>query len=300
MKKTIVVFGATGGQGGSVARNLLSLGRYNVRAVTRKPDSPAAQKLRELGAEIAVADLDSPPSLNAALRGADGVFGVTNFWEHFSREEQQGRHLVEAVAAADVEHFVFSTLEPIAKATGGRLRSPHFDIKAEHEELARAKGIASTFVHVAFYYENFLAFFPPQPAGDGSYQFGFPQGDTPLAAVAVEDVGKVVAPLFERPATGKVIKVAGDEMPAAEYAAILTNIVGADIRYSHIPRETYAALGFPGAEDLADMFEYYRVHIPRRERDIEACRAIAPGLQTFATWAQRNQARLRAAILKAA
>ena len=301
-RKTILVFGATGAQGGSVARNLLSRDRFDVRALTRKPDSPAAQELRSLGAEIVRGDLDDAASVRAALKGVYGVYGVTNFWEHFEKEGPQGRTLVEAVAAANVDHFIYSTLPPIEKATGGALKSPHFDLKAEHEELARRLAIPSTFVHVPYYYENFLYFFPPRPAGDGTYQFGFPQGDTPLAAISVEDVGKIVAPMFEQPSQwmGKVVKLAGDEIPAAEYAAAMSRATGLNIRYAYVPRETFAALGFPGAEDLADMFEYYRLHIPSRKRDIEAGRAIAPDLQSFETWVTRNAARLRAVVTNAA
>jgi uncharacterized protein YbjT (DUF2867 family) len=293
-RKTILVFGATGAQGGSVARALLSRGRFNVRALTRKPDSDAANALRALGAEIVKGDLDDPASLEAALRGCYGAFGVTNFWEHFDKEGPQGRNLVNAVAAAKIEHFVFSTLPPIEKETNGALRSPHFDLKAEHEELARSLGIPSTFVHVPFYYENFLYFFPPRPAGDGSYQFGFPQGDTPLAAMSVEDVGAVVAPMFEQPSEfiGRVVKLAGDEIPAAAYAEAMSRATGANIRYAYVPRETFAALGFPGAEDLADMFEYYRLHIPSR--------AITPGTQNFETWMSRNAEKLRGILASAA
>lgn len=298
MKRTILVFGATGAQGGGVARNLLARGVFAVRAITRKPDSPAAQALRDLGAEIVQGDLDDPASLPAALDGVYGVFGVTNFWEHFDKEETQGRNLVEAVAAAKVQHFIFSTLPPIAKETSGALRSPHFDLKAEHEELARSLGIPSTFVHVPFYYENFLYFFPPRPAGDGTYQFGFPQGETPLAAISVEDVGGIVAPMFEQPGKyiGKVVKLAGDEIPASQYAEEMSAASGVRVTYAHVPRETFAALGFPGAEDLADMFEYYRLHIPSRVRDIEECRAVAPGLQSFREWITRNAGRLREAL----
>jgi len=297
-RKKILVFGATGAQGGSVARNLIARDKFDVRALTRKPDSPAAQALRELGAEVVQGDLDDPASLRAALEGCYGAFGVTNFWEHFAKEEEQGRNLVNAVAESKVEHFIFSTLPPIAKETNGALKSPHFDLKAEHEELARSLGIPSTFVHVPFYYENFLYFFPPRPAGDGTYRFGFPQGDTPLAAISVEDVGAVVAPMFEEPEKyiGKVVKLAGDEIPATAYAEVLSRTTGADIRYAYVPRETFAAFGFPGAEDLADMFEYYRLHIPSRAKDIETCRALAPGLQSFDTWASRNEGKLKAAL----
>jgi uncharacterized protein YbjT (DUF2867 family) len=293
-KKIILVFGATGAQGGSVARNLLSRGQYAVRAFTRKSDSPAAQSLAAAGAEIVEGNLDDKASIRAALNGVYGVYGVTNFWEHFDNEAEQGRNMIRAIAGSDVEHLVYSSLPPIAKATGGMLRSPHFDIKAEHEDLIRTLAIPATFVHVPFYYENFLYFFPPRPAGDGSYQFGFPQGERPLAAISVQDVGRLVAPMFEQPAQyiGKVVKLAGDELPAADYAAMMSRATGADVRYSHVPRETFAALGFPGAEDLADMFEYYRLHIPSRLRDIDTCRAIAPEVQSFETWVTANAGQL--------
>lgn len=294
-RKKILVFGATGAQGGSVARQLLARGRFDVRALTRKPDSPAAQELRDLGAEVVQGDLDDLASLRAALAGCYGAFGVTNFWEHFDKEKEQGHNLVKAVAASDVKHFIFSTLPPIAKATNGVLKSPHFDLKAEHEEYARSLGIPSTFVHVPFYYENFLYFFPPRPAGDGTYEFGFPQGERPLAAISVTDVGRIIAPMFEQPEKyiGQVVKLAGDELPATQYAEVMSRRTGAQIRYAHVPRETYAALGFPGAEDLADMFEYYRLLIPSRAKDIESCRAIDPEVQSFEVWASKNEAGLR-------
>lgn len=298
-KQIIVVFGATGAQGGSVARQLLARGRFAVRAFTRNPESAKAQELRELGAEVVKGDLGDPASIRAALAGAYGAFGVTNFWEHFEKEAEHGRNLVDGVAAAGLQHFILSSLPPIEKATNGALKSPHFDIKAEYEERARQLGIPSTFVHVPFYFDNFLAFFPPRPAGDGSYQFGFPQGETPLAAMAVEDVGKVVAPMFEQPEAfiGKVVKLAGDEIPPGEYAAVMSDVLGADVRYNYIPREVFAGFGFPGAEDLADMFEFYRLHIPSRRAEIAEWKARVPELQDFRTWAGRNAGKLRGAIL---
>jgi uncharacterized protein YbjT (DUF2867 family) len=294
-KNIILVFGATGAQGGSVARNLLARGRYAVRAFTRKADSPAAQALAEAGAEIVTGDLDDPQSISKALEGVYGVFGVTNFWEHFGKEQQQGENMIRAIAASDVKHLVYSSLPPIEKNTGGALKSPHFDIKAGHEELIRSLGIPATFVHVPFYYENFLYFFPPRPAGDGTYQFGFPQGDRPLAAISVQDVGRIVAPLFEEPGRwiGQLLSPAGDEIPPADYAATMARVTGKDVRYAYVPRETFAALGFPGAEDLADMFEYYRLHIPSRVEGIETSRALAPDLQTFETWARAHGEALR-------
>ncbi|HEX2122946.1 MAG TPA: NmrA family NAD(P)-binding protein, partial [Thermoanaerobaculia bacterium] len=174
----------------------------------------------------------------------------------------------------------------------------HFDFKAEHEDLARSLGIPSTFVHVPAYFEMFMTFFPPRPAGDGTYVTGFPQGDTPMASMSVEDVGLIVAPIFEQPEKyiGRTLKLAAEELPAAAYAEIMSRATGATIRYEHVPREVFAALGFRGAEDLADMWEYYRYHIPSRLRDIETCRAIAPGMQSFETWVARNTGKLRALL----
>lgn len=297
-RKKILVFGATGAQGGSVARNLLARGRFDVRAITRKPTSPAAEELRALGAEVVKGDLDDPASLRAALEGCYGVFGVTNFWEHFENEEQQGRNLVDAVAASKVEHFVFSTLTHVAKATGGALKAPHFDIKAGYEDYARSLGLPATYVHVPAYFELFVTFNPPRPAGDGTYEFGFPLGDAPVATMSVEDVGLIVAPVFEQPEKyiGQVLKLAAEEMPASAYAEVMSRVTGATIRYKHVPREVFAALGFRGAEDLADMWEFYRYYMPSRVRDIEMCRAIAPDLQSFDTWVTRNAGKLRALL----
>ena len=188
----------------------------------------------------------------------------------------------------------------MGKGSAGALNCPHFDIKAGHEELTRRRGIPATFVHIAFYYENFLGFFPLRPAGDGSYEFSFPQGDTPLAAISVEDYGKIVAPLFDLAPNGAVVKAVGDEMPATGYAAVMAEVIGAPVRYRYVTREAYAALDFPGAGEVADMFEYYRLYMPRRREDLELCRTFAPGLQTFAAWAQRNAGKLRASIAQAA
>jgi uncharacterized protein YbjT (DUF2867 family) len=202
------------------------------------------------------------------------------------------------VAAAGVRHLVLSTLPNVKKITGGALNVPHFDIKAELEEYARTLEIPSTFVHVAFYYENFLYFFPPQRQADGSFGFGFPQGDTPLSGVSVEDVGGVVAPLFERPDEfiGRTVGIVGEDLRGDEYAAGLTRAVGQPVSYGHVPREVFAGFGFPGAEDLADMFEFNRTYIPNRAADIQESRALYPGMKTFDTWLAGNAGQLRTTL----
>ncbi len=294
-KNTILVVGATGAQGGSVARHLLKSGKFHVRALTRDPDSPKAAALHQAGAQPVKGDLEDVPALRAALDGCWGAFGVTSFWEHFGKELQHGINLVDAVKAAGVPHFIFSGLPHVKKATGGALEAPHFDMKAEIEDYARRTLSEPTFVHVAFYFDNFLGFFPPRAQGDGSFTFGFPQGDTPLAGVAVEDVGGVVTAIFRRAEEfrGRTVGIVGDDLPGKEYAAIMSRVLGRKIVYHHIPKDEYAALGFPGADDLANMFEFNRLHIPDRRADVAESRALYPDMQSFETWMKRNRGKFR-------
>ncbi len=281
--RTVLVIGATGAQGGSVASHLLNRRTCKVRALTRKPESPAAQRLRLLGAEVVRGELDDRGSLRAALRGADAVFGVTDYWEHFEKEAEHGRNLINAVAGAEVEHFVLSTL-------------PHLDQKYEMEQYARSLGLPVTFVHVAFYYDNFFSFFPPRKNGDGRYHFGFNQGDVPLAGVAAEDIGGVVAAIFERPDDyiGKTVGIVGDDLTPGQYAATMSRASGKSIVYEFIPHEVFATFPFKGADDLADMFEFNRRYYPNRLADLAQSRTIYPGMQSFEQWMSKRGDRVAA------
>jgi uncharacterized protein YbjT (DUF2867 family) len=298
-EKMILVTGATGAQGGGVVRHLLKGGKFKVRCLTRKPESERASALVQAGAETVRGDLGNPESLQAAMNGCYGVFGVTNFWEHFEKEAFHGKNLIDAVKEAGIEHFVFSTLPSAQKHSEGKLEVPHFDLKARMEEYARSLNLPATYAHVAFYYENFLTFFPPKLQEDGSFMFGFPQGDTPLAAVSVEDVGGVVARIFERPEEfrNQTVGIVGDDQPCSTYAEIMSRVLGKKIIYRYIPREVFSKLGFPGAEDLANMFEYNRLFIPNRPADLEQSLALYPEMQRFEPWVEANRQNF-AAILK--
>ena len=297
--RIVLVIGATGAQGGAVARHLLARKEFSVRCLTRSPESEKAAALKKAGAEVVKGELDDPLSLRTAIDGASAVFGVTSYWEHFSRELEQGRRLVDAVATSHVEHFVLSTLPAAKQISGGKLEVPHLDMKAELENYTRTFRIPATFVHVAFYYENFLNYFPPQRQADGAFAFGFPQGDTPLAAVGVEDLGAIVGAILDRPGEflGKTVGVVGEDRPPREYAEIMTRVLGQKIVYNHIPREVFASFGFPGAEDLANMFEFFRLYVPNRRADLEQCRALNPAMQRFEPWMAANKDRF-AAILQ--
>lgn len=297
-KPVVLVTGATGAQGGSVARHLLRRGRYAVRALTRQPRSAEARALERSGAEVVRGDLYDLESLREALDGCYGAFGVTSFWEHLDGEYRQGINLADAVADAGVGHFVFSTLPSVQRLTDGALRCAEFDMKAGMEAYARATGAPATFVHVAYHYENFLGLFPPVLQADGSYRFGFPQGDTPLAAVAADDVGGVVARIFERrdELLGRVLHLVGDERTPDEYAAIMSRLSGRRVRYTHVPADVFAAYAFPGARDLANRFEFQRSRTPGAQPDLCRTRELYPEVRDFDAWLRAHREALESVL----
>jgi uncharacterized protein YbjT (DUF2867 family) len=282
----ILVVGATGAQGGSVARHLLRPGSYGVRCLTRRPHSPAAREIAELGGELIEGDLSDPASLRAALRGCDGAFGVTDYWEHFEREFEHGRNFIDALAASGIQHAVISTLPHAKLLSGGRLAVPHLDIKGRIEEYARGAGVPATYIHVALYYENFLSSFPPQRQSDGTYVFVCPQGSTPLAAVSAEDVGGIVAAIFAESFwyRDKVVGVVGDEMRCDDYAQVMHRVLHRQFAYRYVAHDAFAALGFPRARDFADMFEFNRQYVPNRRVDLAKSRELYPQIRPFERW----------------
>src|SRR5258708_4296226 len=189
MSDRILVTGATGLQGGAVARHLLKLGKPEVRCLTRRPDSEAAKTLKQLGAEVVRADLDDPASLKSVLRDCTGVFGVTDFWEAFLREYDQGVNLIDAASEAGVGHLVLSTLPSAAKISNGAITVLHFETKARMEEHVRVRAVPFPFVHVSSYFTTFIIYFPPQRQANGNYGFGFPLADRRLAAASVAATG---------------------------------------------------------------------------------------------------------------
>lgn len=296
--RTILVTGATGAQGGSVARHLLADGQWKVRALTRRPTSEAARALAGAGVDVVEGDQFDRASIVRALEGCDAIYGVTNFWEHFEKEAELGRNIVDAVVEAGTPDVVLHSLPHVAGITRGELSVPHFDLKADVEAYARERLPHAAYLHIAFYYDNFANFTPPRRQDDGTYVFGFPQGDTPLAGVAAEDVGGVAVGMLRDldRFRGGVAWAVGDELPPARYAEIMSAVLDLPIVYQHVPRETFAALGFPGADDLAQMFDFYRRYVPTRRSEIEQSLELYPAMQTFETWAGRHREMLRAGL----
>jgi len=290
-KKLILVTGGTGAQGGSVVRALLKQNKFRVRILTRDPQSRKAQILQRAGAEVVKGDLGDRVSLLKAVKGTYGVFGITNYFEHYENEIDLGINLINAVHETGTEHFVFQTLESYYELSHGRYAVQHYDGKAKLEQYARSLSMPVTFVQPTFLYENFFRFFPLQRDNKGGYYFGFPQGETKMAMTSVDDVGKIVSAVFENPAEyiGRKIGIVGSDESCFHYAATLTRILGKNVYYNYIPRNIYAAYDFRGAEELANMFEVQRLYIPSRSEEMRESYSINPDMMDFETWVLKNK-----------
>src|SRR5262245_59900322 len=312
-KRVITVFGATGAQGGGLARAILadSSGQFSVRAVTRKPDSPNARALAAEGAEIVVADIDDVASLERAMAGTYGVYAVTNYWEHFSPEKEytQATDLAEAARRAKVEHIIWSTLEDTRETLpadgkrmpvlAGKYNVPHFDAKGAANKEFTSRGLPVTLLFTSFYWENFIYFgMGPKPGPDGELAIAFNMGDAKMPAIAVGDIGGAAFGIFKqgRAAIGRSIGIAGEHLSGNELAEAFTRVLGRTVRYNAVSNETFRGFGFPGADDLGNMFQFKHDFEKqfRALRDVEATRRLYPQLQTFEQWLRRN----REAIVK--
>lgn len=308
---TIAVFGATGAQGGGLVRAIAAdpERRFRARAITRNPDSDKARVLAGPAVELCRADADDPESLVAALRGVDAAFCVTNFWEHFSpdREIAQAGAMARAARAAGLRHVIWSTLEdtrlrvPLADARMptlmGRYKVPHFDAKAEADALFAASGVPTTFLLTSFYWDNLIHFgMGPKPGPDGELAITFPMGDAPLPGIAAEDIGRCAYGILRRgaPTPGARIAIAGGQPTCAQMAASLTRALGRTVRYQAVPPDVYRGFGFPGADDLGNMFQFYRdfAEVCNTTRDVARTRSINPALQSFETWLAANAAKI--------
>ena len=289
----ILVTGATGARGGSVARALLKDKRYHVRILTRNTRSQKAQVFQRAGAELVSGDYNDRESLVNAMEGAYGVFAAPRLGDEAGSILRQGKNLVDAVRLSGIRHFVMQTSPDHNKLGEGNYPVPRYDVLALLEEYAKQSKLPATFLHIAFPYENFLDFFPLQKDNHGDYYFGFPQGDTPLAMASLEDLGKIVSSVFNEPETytGRVVGVVGADDTCDNYAAILSKVLNRNIYYSYIPRNVYAAYDFSGAEELANMFEVQRLYVPERKKDLEESYRINPAMQSFEEWVTRNRTR---------
>lgn len=306
-KKIIAVVGATGAQGGALVRAILAdpSGAFAARALTRKPDSDKARALAAAGAEVVEADADRPETLGPAFAGAYGGFCLTNFWEHFSPEREFTQAVNQAQAAKDagLQHVIWSTLEDTRRwvplhdsrmpTLMGRYKVPHFDAKGEADEVFRRLGVPTTFLLTSFYWENLIHFGAgPKRGPEGTLAITYPMDDKKLPGIAVEDIGKCAYAIFRKgpELIGKTVAIAGEQLTGAEMAAALSRALGEEVRYQNVPPEVYRSFGFPGADDMGNMFQFKRDFNAEftRVRDVATARRLDPELQTFAQWLERH------------
>jgi uncharacterized protein YbjT (DUF2867 family) len=306
--KIIAVVGATGAQGGGLVRAILAdpEGGFAARAITRNPDGEKGRALAAAGAEVVAADLDDPASLERAFAGAHGAFCVTNFWEHFSPEKElaQATALADAAKAAGVQHVIWSTLEdtrrfiPLSDDRMPTLmehyKVPHFDAKGEADAIFAAR-VPTTNLATSFYWDNLIHFgMGPKAGEDGQLAFALPMGEAKLPGIAAEDIGKCAYGIFQggEAYIGKTVAIAGEQLTGAEMADALGEALGKPVAYQAVPFDVYRGLGFPGADDLGNMFQFKHDFQEAfcGPRDPAVARGLNPQLQDFGTWLERNAA----------
>jgi uncharacterized protein YbjT (DUF2867 family) len=305
--KIITVFGATGAQGGGVARAILSdkSKEFKVRAVTRDVNSDKAQELARLGAEVVAANIDDRETVAKALAGAYGAYFVTFYWAHFSPEKEleEAKKMAEAAKEAELQHVIWSTLEDTRKwvpieddsmpTLMGKYKVPHFDAKGEADQFFIDFGVPTTFLRASFYWDNFIYFGSgPKRGEDGILYLTLPLGDKKMAGIAAEDIGKCAYGIFKKgkELLGKTIGVAGEHLTGQEMADGLSRALGKEVRFNNISPESYRKLGFPGSDDLGNMFQFYRDfdEVCNSVRNVEFSKQLNPELKSFKMWLDEN------------
>ncbi|MCP9468451.1 MAG: NmrA/HSCARG family protein [Nitrospira sp.] len=310
-KKIIAVVGATGAQGGGLVRAIANDpgSGFTARALTRDINSEKAKTLAKLGAEVVQADLDDVGSLKRAFAGANGVFCLTNFWEHFSPEQEyaQAKKQAEAAKAMEVQHVIWSTLEDTRRwvplsdnrmpTLMGHYKVPHFDAKGEADREFSKLGLPVTFLLTSFYWDNLIFFgMGPKKGPDGTLLFTLPMGNKKLPGIAAEDIGKCAFGIFKRgqECIGKTVGIAGEHLTGEEMAAAMSRTFGQTVRYNAVTPEQYRAFGFKGAEDLGNMFQFKSEFndVYCHSRNPAVARTLNPTLQTFEVWLNQNKSRI--------
>lgn len=278
--KVIAVTGATGQQGGAVARKLLADG-WNIRALTRDMDKPAAQELASLGAELVAGDMENRAELDAAFNGAYGVFSVQNFWlpnVGFEGEIRQGEHVADAARGAGVQHLVYSSVGAAHRGMGQK----HFESKWIIEQHIHSLGIPYTILRPAAFFENFN--WERAAILNGTFNALGLQPEKQRQLIAVEDIGVFVALAFANPDqyTGKIIELAGDALTESQLAETFAKVIGRPVE-----------LTVPGGgnrrrtdEEMAAMFKFFTGEA--YSADIPALRKLHPGLLTLEQYLRKN------------
>jgi uncharacterized protein YbjT (DUF2867 family) len=307
-RKIIAVIGATGAQGGGLARAILNdkNGEFSLRAITRNTNSDKAKALADAGAEVVSADMDNQESLTAAFRDAYGVYAVTNYWEHFSPEKEisQAENIARAAKNAGVKHVIWSTLEdtrlwvPLEDnrmpTLMDKYKVPHFDAKGESDRFFTENGVPVTFLLTSFYWDNFIYFgMGPKKGEDGKLSLAIPMGDRKLPGIAAEDIGKCAYGIFKNgnEYAGKTVGISGEHLTGSQMASAFSGVLGTEVTYNAVPFEVFRSFGFPGADDLGNMFQFKHDFEDYfcGARNLDESRALNPELQKFDVWLEKNK-----------
>ncbi len=275
-KKIIAVVGATGAQGGGLVRAILAdpSGGFAARALTRDVNSEKARELAKLGAEVVAADVDDPESLKKAFTGAYGAFCVTFFWAHFSPEKELAEAAAMAQAAKDagVQHVIWSTLEDTRKwvplsddrmpTLMGKYKVPHFDAKGEADQLFTDLGVPTTFLLTSFYWDNFIHFgMGPKKGPDGTLAITLPDGRQEAARHRRRGHRQVrLRDLQEGARVHRQDRRHRGRAPdrRRRWPRRSPRRSARRCATTPCPPEVYRSFGFPGADDLGNMFQFKR------------------------------------------
>lgn len=307
-KKIIAVLGATGAQGGGLVRAILAdpNGGFAARALTRDVNSEKAKALARQGADVVATDVDNPESLKKAFADAYGAFCVTFYWAHFSPEKEfaEAKSIAEAAKQAGAKHVIWSTLEdtrnwvPLSDNRMPTLmknyKVPHFDAKGEADGVFTGMGLPVTLLLTSFYWDNFIYFGSgPKRGPDGNLYLTFPMDDKKLPGIAAEDIGKCAHGIFKRgdEFIGKKVGIAGEHLTGAEMATAMSRALGQEVIYDAVTPGQYRRFGFPGADDLGNMFQFKRDFNDYfcGARNPGFSRSLNPELQTFDGWLAKNK-----------
>jgi uncharacterized protein YbjT (DUF2867 family) len=310
-KRIIAITGATGAQGGGLARAILNdkNSAFKVRAITRDVNSEKAIALKKLGAEVVAGNIDEEESMNKALEGAYAAYCVTFYWAHMSpeREISNAHNLAKAAKHAGIKHAIWSTFEDTRKkyplgdtrmpTLNGKFKVPHFDAKAEADHYFTDLGIPTTFLLTSFYWENLINFgMGPKKGADGKYSITFPMGNKKLPSMAAEDIGKCAYGIFklEKELIGKTVGIAGEHLTISKMAETLTKVLGVDVHYNAVSPDVFRSFGFPGADDMGNMFQYKCDYEDEycKARSIAFSRSLNPELMSFEQWLVKNKNRI--------
>ncbi|MEH2419911.1 MAG: NmrA/HSCARG family protein [Nostoc sp.] len=268
VERLILVTGATGNQGGAVARHLLQRGNFKVRAFVRDPNKPAAQALQQAGAELVVGEFSDRASLDRALQGAYGVFSIQTFLKDgLEAEIRDGKTVADAAKAAGIQHFVYSSVGSAERNTG----IPHFDSKFQVEEYIRSLGLPYTMMRPVFFFYNYNTMRPMVEAGTLSQPLSL---ETKLQQLSEEDYGEMVAEVFDRPTDflNREEEVASVDMTMPEIAAASSRVLGKTVNYQQIPFEAFEQ---QAGEEVTIMYRWlenvgYGADLAQLKRDFPA------------------------------